>query len=157
RTGHPAPWVRHLVPWERRPRPWARRPSAHRRVHDIERMLGWALGVVAGERAVDRWLREEGLWTPSRAAWAELAAKHDRDTILASPIYPTPGFGSGTADYGLLHQLADDALARVWEQVRATVPVLLTRRSLTGHELGAMNGIRNADSGTVDQDTTTSL
>ncbi|MGN7135485.1 hypothetical protein [Streptomyces pseudogriseolus] len=112
-----------------------------------DRMLGWALGVAAGERAVDRWLREEGLWTPSRAAWAEVSAKHDRDAILASSIDPKPCFGSGMADYGDLHQLADDALVRVWERVRASVPVLITRQSIGGNELGAMNGIVNASSG----------
>lgn len=116
-------------------------------VRDRGRMLGWALGVVAGERAVDRWLREEGLWTPSRAAWAELSAKHDRDAILASPIDPKPRFGSGLADYGDLHQLADDALVRVWERVRATLPVLLTRRSISGNELGRMTDLPNPGPG----------
>jgi len=113
-------------------------PVAH------DRMLGWALGVVAGERAVDRWLREEGLWTPSRAAWSELSAMHDRDVILSSSIDPKPSFGSGMVDYGDLHQLADDALVKVWERVRASVPVLLTRRSISGNELGRLNGLRNA-------------
>ncbi|MBQ1163877.1 hypothetical protein KBZ21_41850, partial [Streptomyces sp. A73] len=40
--------------------------------------LGWAVAVVAGERATDRWLREAGLWTEDLAAMAELGASHDR-------------------------------------------------------------------------------
>ncbi|MEU9754338.1 hypothetical protein AB0D90_14530 [Streptomyces althioticus] len=104
------------------------------------RTTAWAVGAVAGERAVDRWLREEGLWTPSRAAWAELSAQHDRVKVLDLPLDPKPGFGSLLADYGDLHQLADNALTRVWDRLRATLPALLTRESIGGQELATMNG-----------------
>lgn len=115
-------------------------------VHDTSRMLDWALGVAAGERAVDRWLREEGLWTPSRAAWAELTAKHDRDLILGTAaLDPRPAFGTapGGGDYADLHELADQALVQVWDRLRDAVPVLLSRESISGDELGSLVGTAN--------------
>jgi hypothetical protein len=112
-------------------------------VQDNSLMLGWALGLVAGERAVDRWLLAEGLWTPSRAAWAELSAKHDRDQVLTSTIDPRPAFGTGGADYADLHELADQALAKVWERLLKAVPVLLLRKAISGAELARLSGLTN--------------
>ncbi|MBQ1163686.1 hypothetical protein KBZ21_37445, partial [Streptomyces sp. A73] len=75
-----------------------------------DKRLGWAVAVVAGERATDRWLREAGLWTEDLAAMADLGASHDRALIFAAAPEPRPGFGTGEADYSDLHDLADRAL-----------------------------------------------
>lgn len=103
--------------------------------------LGRIIGVVAGERAQDRWLRETGLWTPSRAAMAELGAAHDRALVFASNPQPIPRFDGGPADYSQLHDLADQALDRIWGHLAAALPALVGQGQMTGQELAAITGI----------------
>lgn len=93
------------------------------------------IGVVAGERAQDRWLREGGLWTPSLGALAELGAAHDRAYVFACDPRPRPGFGDGDVDYSVLHDLADEALDAVWKKVAMALPILVERGRMTGDEL----------------------
>jgi hypothetical protein len=74
------------------------------------RRLDWAIAIAAGERAQDRWLHENGLWTSDLAADAEIGARHDRKLILDAEPDPMPGFGTGGPDYADFHTMADHAL-----------------------------------------------
>lgn len=100
-----------------------------------QELMARITGVVAGERAQDRWLREGGLWTPSLGAVAELGAAHDRAYVFACDPTPRPGFGDGEIDYSVLHDLADEALDAVWDKVLLALPVLVRRGRMTGDEL----------------------
>lgn len=108
-----------------------------------EQRLDWAIALVAGERAQDRWLREAGLWTEDRAAFAELGARIDRALIFAADPTPRPGFGDGGPDYADLHALADQALDEHWETILTALPTLLSMGLMTGDSLAACTGIAN--------------
>lgn len=97
----------------------------------------------AGERAQDRWLREAGLWTPTRAVAIEVLARSDRDSALHRE--PRLGFGDAEIDYGLLHDEADAIIDRHWEGLRTAVPVLMTSGRMTGDELAAYVGLPNPE------------
>lgn len=108
----------------------------------LARYAGWEAGdsadslvaaSAAGERAGDRWLREQGLWTPHRAVANEVGAHHDRDVVLR---YTGAHFGIGSGpDYLLVHDLADAALDRRWRQVLAVASALLEHDTLTGAQV----------------------
>lgn len=105
-----------------------------------EEQMSRVIGVVAGERAQDRWLRESGLWTPSLGALAELGAAHDRAYVFGCDPRPRPGFGDGDVDYSVLHDLADEALGAVWNEIVMALPILVERGRMTGDELaGCVN------------------
>ncbi|MFE2693672.1 hypothetical protein [Streptomyces mirabilis] len=105
--------------------------------------LARVIGTVAGERAVDRWLRETGRWTPEHAAMAELGAWQDRAYVFACDPQPRPGFGDGEIDYSVLHDLADQALSASWDNILAALPVLLRAGRMTGDQLAACTGLPN--------------
>lgn len=102
------------------------------------------IGTVAGERAVDRWLRETGLWTPSLAAMAEMTAAHDRASVFSYDPQPRPGFGDGEVDYSVLHDLADEALDAQWTRILDVLPSFIRAGRMTGDELAARTGLPNA-------------
>ncbi|MFB7214665.1 hypothetical protein [Streptomyces sp. NPDC056255] len=108
-----------------------------------EKRLEWAIAVVAGERAQDRWLRETGLWTEDRAAMAELGASSDRARIFAADPMPRPGFGDGGPDYADLHALADQALDARWDTIQAALPALVREGTMTGNRLASCIGFPN--------------
>lgn len=93
------------------------------------------VGLVAGERAVDRWLRETALWTSSLAAMAELTAAHDRAAVFEMEPSPRPSFGDGPIDYSVLHDLADEALDAQWGRIVTALPVLIRAGRMTGDRL----------------------
>lgn len=101
------------------------------------------LGVAAGERAGDRWLREAGLWTPDRAAIVEVGACADRAFVL-DHVTPSPTFGTGSEgglDYSELQDMADTELDPLWDRLMAAVPLLLQHRVLTGEQLARHVGL----------------
>lgn len=108
-----------------------------------EEHLQRVIGVVAGERAQDRWLRETGLWTSSLGALAELGAAHDRAYVFACDPEPRPGFGDGDVDYSVLHDLADEALDVAWDRIMAALPALTQAGIMTGDELAYHIGMHN--------------
>ncbi|WP_228183955.1 hypothetical protein [Streptomyces anulatus] len=112
------------------------------RTHTPEHRAARVIGIVAGERAVDRWLRETGLWTPSLAAMAELEAAHDRALVLDA-TRPRPAFGDGGPDYSDLHHLADQALDTIWDRLLTALPVLVRDGEMTGDRLAARTGLTN--------------
>ncbi|MEV7602940.1 hypothetical protein AB0O91_36800 [Kitasatospora sp. NPDC089797] len=107
-------------------------------VPDEARLL--AVGTAGGERAEDRWLREAGLWTPDRAAVVELSAHGDRARLLDCTS-PRPVFGTGGPDFAVLHDMADEALDRVWGRLMGALPVLVRRQALTGQQLASITGL----------------
>ncbi|MFD8516586.1 hypothetical protein ACFV27_37280 [Streptomyces antimycoticus] len=119
--------------------------SGHAEVASASRDATTAMftGLVAGERAVDRWLRETTLWTPSLAAMAELTAAHDRVAVFEMEPSPRPSFGDGPVDYGVLHDLADEALDTQWVRIMAALPVLIRAGRMTGDQLAECIDMQN--------------
>jgi hypothetical protein len=91
---------------------------------DIAVLLG------AGERAEDRWLRQNNLWTETRAFGIELGAYSDRRKFL--DLNPHFGFGADHNDYRVVHDLADELIDRHWDAITAVADVLAERLRLTG-------------------------
>ena len=104
---------------------------------------GRALAVfsAAGERAVDRWLRENGLWTPARAVAAEVGARGDRREFLA--INPHVGFGDRQVDYRAVHDLADEALDEHWSAVVRVAIRLVEEQRLEADTIATLAGLPN--------------
>jgi hypothetical protein len=90
----------------------------------------------AGERADDRWLREEGLWTPRRAVCTEVGAQGDRQTLLA--FSPHVGFGDKEVHYRAIHDLADEVIEEYWVQITTLAAVLVERIRLDGNEIASL-------------------
>jgi len=97
-----------------------------------------ASALAAGERAQDRWLQQEGLWTRDRAWAVDRHAYHDREelaTIVATQLGGTLTYGVdpiGTRDYQHICALADEAIAPMWTGVLALARDLARHRRLTG-------------------------
>ncbi|MFC8065496.1 hypothetical protein [Streptomyces sp. NPDC057293] len=102
---------------------------------------GYAIYSAAGERAVDRWLREAGLWTPEGAIANEVAAWSDRAQFLE--INPHVGFGDREVDYRVVHDLADQALDQHWTAVGRVADRLVSVGHLGADEIVAIAGIPN--------------
>ncbi|MFG2844233.1 hypothetical protein ACGF12_13825 [Kitasatospora sp. NPDC048296] len=95
-----------------------------------------------GPRANDRWLREQGLWTPLAAWITEVCAEGDRSDITSA--HPYIGFGrSAELDYGILHAAADRLLDTYWPQITTVARTLADRRRLTGEEIAALANLTN--------------
>jgi hypothetical protein len=105
--------------------------------------MSLVIGTVAGERAVDRWLRQTGLWTPSLAAMAEVTAAHDRASVFSYDPQPRPGFGDGDVCYSVLHDLADEALDAQWDRILDVLPDFIRTGCMTGDELASRIGLPN--------------
>lgn len=99
----------------------------------------------AGERAVDRWLREAGLWTAERSVANEVGASSDRNEFLA--INPEVGFGEGQIDYRAVHDISDDVLARNWSAVLRIADRLVQDERLDGETIAAIAGLTNGRPG----------
>ncbi|MGK5543789.1 hypothetical protein ACSNOH_03475 [Streptomyces sp. URMC 127] len=94
----------------------------------------------AGERAEDRRLREEGLWTPERAWVAERTAESDRQCVadvLRAHCGMTLSYGcasAGAIDYATVTAAADAALDHLWDRVLSLAAALDQRGHLTGRQ-----------------------
>lgn len=95
----------------------------------------------AGERAEDRWLREQGLWTPIRAVGAELGAYGDRQQVRR--LNPHLGFEGGPNDYLVVHEVADRFVSEYWGAIATVACVLAERLHLTGDEIARLTGLPN--------------
>lgn len=99
------------------------------------------VGGAAGERACDRWLREEGLWNPARAVYAEILARHDRrDALLLDPSIT---FLEGPGDYRAFQDEADRLLEGLWPLLRRGLLTLQGPVTLSGDEVCHLLGIEN--------------
>ncbi|MFD8384349.1 hypothetical protein ACFV2X_38505 [Streptomyces sp. NPDC059679] len=101
----------------------------------------YAVFTAAGERAVDRWLREAALWTPERAVANEVGAHGDRRQFLA--INPHVGYGDREVDYRVLHDLADTALDKHWAAVTRVADALTQHGHLTGDTIATLADLPN--------------
>ncbi|MEV6165709.1 hypothetical protein AB0L71_28115 [Streptomyces sp. NPDC052052] len=95
----------------------------------------------AGERAADRWLHQNNLWTPRRALGIELSAYGDRCEFLAAN--PHFGFGADRNDYRVVHDLADQLITQHWDAVTAVADALVTRLHLTGDQIARIADLPN--------------
>ncbi|MFF2923089.1 hypothetical protein ACFVTP_11915 [Streptomyces celluloflavus] len=93
----------------------------------------------AGERAQDRWMREQGLWTPERAWVCERTATEDRNQAARSArdCGLQLHFGTGPARDGLHYRAVQDtaeaALAPLWDRVMNLAAAADTHGRLSGH------------------------
>jgi hypothetical protein len=78
----------------------------------------------AGERAIDRWLVNEGLWTPEMAVMAEASASADR--VVGNYIWRLVE----------AHDMADKMLAANWAAVVAVANELARAKRLSGEDVG---------------------
>ncbi|MCF3104504.1 hypothetical protein IPZ58_23335 [Streptomyces roseoverticillatus] len=117
----PAAWVQWGQPWDV---PWPRCITM----------------CAAGERAEDRRLREEGLWTPERAWVAERTAASDRQRVvevLRADRGMTLSYGhapAGHFNYATVMAAADAALHHLWDRVLSLAAALDQRGQLTGRQ-----------------------
>lgn len=102
---------------------------------DVAAFLG------AGERAEDRWLHQNNLWTPTRAVGIEFGAFSDRHHFL--DLNPHFGFGVDHNDYRVVHDLADDLITRHWDAITAVSHILATRLHLTGGDIADLARLPN--------------
>lgn len=101
----------------------------------------FAVFLGAGERAEDRWLRQNNLWTPRRAVGVELGACADRRTFLATN--PHFGFGEDRNDYRVVHDLADQLVTDNWTAITAIADILATQLHLTGEQIATLAQMPN--------------
>ncbi|MEH6374577.1 hypothetical protein V7793_09600 [Streptomyces sp. KLMMK] len=93
----------------------------------------------AGERSQDRWMQEEGLWTPERAWVVERTAGTDRQKVaealqdLGMTLHygHTPDAGM---DYATVTAAADAALHHLWDRVLSVAAALDDHGHLTGRQ-----------------------
>lgn len=97
--------------------------------------------LAAGERAEDRLLHEQRLWSPRRAWAVERLASGDRARIERTLLECTGrSMTYGTApssccDYQNLHRATDAALTSAWSAVRTVADALVEHRHLPGLRL----------------------
>lgn len=101
----------------------------------------------AGERAEDRWLHQNHLWTSTRAVGIELGSYSDRRRFLA--INPHFGFGADRNDYRVVHDLADDLVAQHWNTITAVADVLVNQIHLTGDQIADLAQFPNGTHSTT--------
>ena len=107
--------------------------------------------LAAGERAEDRWLRETGLWTVTRAFFAERSAFADRDVARVHlAVYGQDlCFGTSTAgapdaaDWWRANGLAGAALDGIWDNVLVLAGRIAEAGALSGDAAAAVCGMAN--------------
>lgn len=111
----------------------------------------------SGERAADRWLRDEGLWTPLRAWVAEVSAAADRRNIdTYDPRFQLAWShdqhqalvqqGVTAVDYADIQADADMVLTDLWPVVTTVARLLASHGSLTGDQVRALTARLNPTS-----------
>ncbi|MEU1309639.1 hypothetical protein ABZ419_12195 [Streptomyces cinnamoneus] len=101
----------------------------------------------AGERAQERWMREEGLWSSERAWVTERGATDDR-AQAAHALRETRGMdltygpvnGAGM-DYATVQAAADAALAPLWDRVLRLAAAVDEHGHLSGREAARYAGM----------------
>ncbi|MEU2873779.1 hypothetical protein ABZ769_32020 [Streptomyces olivoreticuli] len=102
--------------------------------------MRYAAMCAAGERAQDRWLRENGLWTQERAWVCERGASSDREQIEGSlrthcrkelHFNPTAAFG---VQYRTVQAVADSALSHLWDRLLRLAAAVDEHGHLTGRQ-----------------------
>jgi hypothetical protein len=99
------------------------------------------IGGAAGERAADRWLHEQGLWTPARAVYGELQGSNDRQAARTAD--PSITFDGGPNDYRHLQDEADRILDETWPLLVRGLKHFHDFAAYTGDEMCGLLGIPN--------------
>ncbi|MET8544119.1 hypothetical protein ABZW03_26235 [Kitasatospora sp. NPDC004799] len=103
--------------------------------------------LAAGERAQDRWLRENGRWNTARGWLTELGAIGDRREIYRAVDEVTGRdvtFGAGDdpcRDLAALHDHTDALLDLLWERVGRVADALNGHGQLTGEQAAEAAGV----------------
>lgn len=116
-------------------------PGGDTQACNLANALDFIVLMGAGERAEDRWLREQGLWTPARAVGVELGAYGDRRQVRS--LNPHLGFEGGPNDYLVVHEFADRFVSEHWSAITTVARALAERLHLTGDEISRMTGLPN--------------
>ncbi|MET7552141.1 hypothetical protein ABZS95_43030 [Streptomyces sp. NPDC005479] len=105
----------------------------------------------AGERAEQRWLRENGLWTEDRGWAAEMGALGDRQQAIPEleAWLGTTNEGTVLMSYAELGDQVEHVLDRNWEAVRTIASALDAAGELTGDEAATLSGIPNPSAAIV--------
>ena len=106
------------------------------------------IGLCAGERAEDRWLREAGKWNVRRAWAAERSAIHDREEVdafidRASSKYLTCKSNGAWHDLATLHDQTDRALDEHWGRINDLAEALVQARRLDARQIAEIARISN--------------
>jgi hypothetical protein len=99
------------------------------------------VGGAAGERACDRWLHEEKLWSRARAAYGEMQGRADRDEAVRED--PSITFDGGPNDYQHLQDEADKVLDEVWPMLRRGLEHFNSYAEYTGDLMCVLLGVLN--------------
>ncbi|MFJ9855255.1 hypothetical protein [Streptomyces sp. NPDC101150] len=105
----------------------------------------------AGERAEQRWLRENGLWTEVRGWAAELGALGDRQQAIRELEVSLATTDEGTVlmSYAELGDQVEQVLDRNWASVLTVAEALDVAGELTGNEAAALAGVPNPSAAVV--------
>lgn len=114
--------------------------------------MRYAAMCAAGERAQDRWMREQSLWSPERAWCAERTATQDRDQAVEAlkhcdmPVRFAHPTGPGV-HYRAIQDVADAALDHLWPRVLRVAEALDDAGHLTGAHIAHHAGMPGAEKG----------
>ncbi|MCX4598319.1 hypothetical protein OG819_55265 [Streptomyces sp. NBC_01549] len=108
-----------------------------------------AIWAASGERASDRWLREEGLWTADRDWVSEVCSLADRDNISGFDPRWRVAYtdterqqcrtdGVTPVDLAATHAGTDEFLEEMWLAVRHVARLLYTHARLSGSQVRAV-------------------
>jgi len=99
----------------------------------------------AGERAEQRWLRENGLWTEDRGWAAEMGALDDREKSIPKLErgLGTTDLGTVLANYAKFGDEVEQVLDQNWAAVLAVADALDMTGELTGDQAAALAGLPN--------------
>lgn len=108
---------------------------------DGDRSRPVLIGGAAGERACDKWLHDQGLWTPARAVYGEIQGRTDREA--AQQKDPSITFDGGPNDYRHFQDEADKILDDVWPLLLRGLKRFSSYAELSGDAMCALLGIAN--------------
>ncbi|MEU2873488.1 hypothetical protein ABZ769_30525 [Streptomyces olivoreticuli] len=102
--------------------------------------MRYAAMCAAGERAQDRWLRENGLWNRERAWACERGASSDREQIeqqlracCRKELHFNPSPAPGV-QYRTVQAVADSALSHLWDRALRLAAAVDEHGHLTGRQ-----------------------
>ncbi|MFE3206409.1 hypothetical protein [Embleya sp. NPDC059237] len=101
--------------------------------------------LAAGERAHQRWLLDQGLWTPDRAWAVERGARDDQAKaveVLSQQIPEAP-YSLSALHFWKVRPDADALLQASWDRVVNLGTALADRLCLSGDEAAGLAGIAN--------------
>ncbi|WP_043463876.1 hypothetical protein [Kitasatospora sp. MBT66] len=101
--------------------------------------------LAAGERAHQRWLINQGLWSPERAWAVERGARDDQSKAVGvlKGRFPEPAFIGPALLFWQFRPAADALLQANWDRVASLGRGLAHRIHLSGNEAAELTGLAN--------------